>query len=128
MSSRRNICFIGWIAILVSWPGLESLAQKESLKKRDPFVALINSGGKMKTDQELFPADPQKVTVTFDAVLSAILWDEKKPLALINKKIYNQGAVLAEGVVLQKINKADVLLDNNGNPMTLKVRKNPLLK
>lgn len=128
MSSRRNICFIGWIALLVSWPGLESLAQKESLKKRDPFVALINSSGKMKTDQELFPADPQKVIVAFDAVLSAILWDGKKPLALINKKIYTQGATLSEGVILEKIDKNEVTIDDNGNPMILKIRKNTLVK
>lgn len=94
-----------------------------SRKKRDPFVALVNSNGKIKSEREIFP-DLQR-PLLINVSLTAIIWDEKKPLAMINGKIYSEGSFIGgmEGLTLEKIYPNSVILNENGNLATISLRK-----
>lgn len=91
-------------------------------KKRDPFVALVNSNGTIKRDSELFPA-PKLSSALMDIVLKAIIWDEKRPLAMINTKVYSEGMEITKGLKVEKIYPNSVLLSDNGNLITIQLRK-----
>ena len=82
-------------------------------KKRDPFVDLVDASGRIKTGDELFESS-QKVVPT-NIVLKGIIWDKKRSLAIINGKIYGEGATIAEGLVLEKINIGGVILRTRDN-------------
>lgn len=94
-----------------------ALAQKNpetsTVKKRDPFVDLVDASGKIKTEDELFESSQRMVPA--DIILKGIIWDEKRPLAIINGKIYREGATIAEGLVLEKINIGSVILKTQDN-------------
>ena len=94
-----------------------AVAQKDpetgETKKRDPFVDLVDASGRIKTGDELFESS-QKVVPT-NIVLKGIIWDEKRPLAVINGKIYGEGVTIAEGLVLEKINIGSVILRTRDN-------------
>ena len=83
------------------------------VKKRDPFVDLVDASGRIKTGDELFESS-QKVVPT-NIVLKGIIWDKKRSLAIINGKIYGEGATIAEGLVLEKINIGGVILRTRDN-------------
>lgn len=123
--------------ILTSWAGLaflclsfygvlsasaEDRSTEDLPKKRDPFVALVNSNGKIKTGAELF-RPVEKKPLSMNIVLKAILWDEQRPLAMINNKIYSEGKEIAPGLILEKIQPNSVVLNDNGNQVTVQLRK-----
>lgn len=91
-------------------------------KKRDPFVALVNSNGKIKSDDELFPLLQGKRPLSLNVVLNAIIWDDKRPLAMINNKVYSEGKDIG-GIILEKINPNGVVLNDKGNLVTVELRK-----
>ena len=91
-------------------------------KKRDPFVALVNSNGKIKSSDELFPVI-QKKPLSMNILLSAIIWDVKHPLAMINNKVYSEGSEIVTGLRLEKINPASVVLNDNGDEVIVPLRK-----
>ena len=100
----------------------ETIISATDVKKRDPFVALIDSAGKIKSYQDLFPVASGK-PLSADVALRAILWDEKTPAALINNKVYKEGATIVPGLTVEKIAPESVTLSDRGNPVTLKLRK-----
>ncbi|MDP3143146.1 MAG: general secretion pathway protein GspB [Candidatus Omnitrophota bacterium] len=81
---------------------------KLPIKKRDPFVDLVDANGRIKTEDELFEAAQSFTPSTI--ILKGIIWDFKRPLAVINGKIYGEGAVIAEGMILEKIHANSVVL------------------
>lgn len=91
-------------------------------KKRDPFVALVNSNGTIKREDELFPVAKKK-SLSMNIALKAIIWDEKKPLAMINNKVYSEGKEIAEGLKVEKIYPGSVVLNDNGSLVTIQLRK-----
>ena len=92
-------------------------------KKRDPFIALVDSNGKIKSGDDLFPVI-QKKPLSMNIILSAIIWDEKRPLAMINNKVYAEGSDVVSGLKLEKINPSSIVLNDNGNEVTVQLRKN----
>ena len=119
MNSVWGFRMVVIFVLLVVCDGVSIFAQNAQLpKKRDPFVALVNSNGKIKTKDELFPV-LQRKAVTLNVALTAIIWDEKRPLALINKKIYARGGQIAEGLIVEDIQPNSVMLDDNGNRVTV---------
>ena len=93
-----------------------------SRKKRDPFVALVNPDGKIKSQEELFPAAQGK-SLPFNIVVSAIIWDEKRPLAMINNKIYSEGKEIGE-LIIEKIQPNSVIVNDHGAHITIQLRRN----
>jgi len=91
-------------------------------KKRDPFVALVDYTGKIKSYEDLFPTTLKK-PLSADVAVKAIIWDEKRPLAFINNKIYGEGAEIAKDLTIEKINFDSVVLNDQGNAVTVKLRK-----
>ncbi len=91
-------------------------------KKRDPFVALVSTNGKIKTAEELFPVIKSK-PLSMNISVRAIIWDEKRPLVLINNKVYAEGAEIAGGLKVDKIAPNSVTLNDNGNLVTLPLKK-----
>jgi len=81
---------------------------KAPAKKRDPFVDLVDASGRIKTEDELFEAGQKFISSA--VVLKGIIWDKKRPLAVINGKIYSEGATIAEGLVLEKISSEGIIL------------------
>lgn len=77
-------------------------------KKRDPFVDLVDASGRIKTDDELFEAAQSFTPSTI--ILKGIIWDKRRPLAVINGKVYAEGAVIAEGMMLEKIHANSIVL------------------
>ncbi|HOW35911.1 MAG TPA: general secretion pathway protein GspB [Candidatus Omnitrophota bacterium] len=118
-------CFALGFVFLFSVAGVglaENVTNSLQGKKRDPFVALVNSNGTIKRDSELFPA-PKLSAALMDIVLKAIIWDEKRPLAMINTKVYSEGMEITQGLKVEKIYPNSVLLNDNGNPITIQLRK-----
>ena len=91
-------------------------------KKRDPFVALASSDGKIKSKEELFPTS-QKKPLSINIVLTAIIWDERNPLAMINSKVYSKGKEIAPGLTLEEIHPNSIVLNDSGNLVTIQLRK-----
>lgn len=87
--------------------------ETNTVKKRDPFVDLVDASGRIKTEDEWFESS-QRVIPT-NIILKGIIWDEKRPLAIINGKIYGEGATISDGVVLEKINIGSVILKTQDN-------------
>jgi type II secretory pathway component PulC len=101
----------------------EEASQPYEAKKRDPFVALVHSDGKIKTREELFPPPVKKSSLSMNIVLKAIIWDEERPLAMINNKIYSEGNEIAPGLTVEKIQQNSVVLNDNGSLVTIPLRK-----
>lgn len=92
-----------------------------SKMKRDPFVSLIDSTGRIKSKAELMR--PVEVLLPLNILLKGIIWDKKTPLAIINDKIYREGAQIFEGLVLEKINSDSIILNDRGNQVKIYLRK-----
>ncbi len=104
--------------------GAETTSSALERKERDPFVALVDSTGKMKTYEDLFSSStPTKQSLSADMKVKAILWDKQRPVVLINSKIYSEGSVILDGLSVQKINPDSVILNDQGNPVTIILRK-----
>ena len=101
----------------------ETIIFAADVKKRDPFVALIDSAGKIKSYEDLFAVNSGK-PLSVDVALKAILWDEKSPLVLINNKVYKEGATITPGLMVEKITPDGVTLNDRGTSVDLKLRKN----
>ncbi|MFA5060365.1 MAG: general secretion pathway protein GspB [Candidatus Omnitrophota bacterium] len=127
-AKKKVIYFMSLMAFLstIFFPTRTMFGQGEksaaSTKKRDPFVALVNSQGKIKAKEELFPSIAPK-SLSMNIVLKAIIWDEARPLAMINNKVYGQGSEITKGLIVEKINPNDVVLNDNGNPVVIQLRK-----
>ena len=125
MNSVWGFRMVVIFVLLVVCDGVSIFAQNAQLpKKRDPFVALVNSNGKIKTKDELFPV-LQRKAVTLNVALTAIIWDEKRPLAMVNGKIYSEGSMIGgvEGLILERIYPNSILINENGNIETIPLRK-----
>ncbi len=126
MSKRKKKSVSVFTLIFLLTSTAFSFAQEgysaENRKKRDPFVALVNTNGKIKSDDELFPASMGKRPLSLNVVLNAIIWDDKRPLAMINNKIYSEGKDIG-GIILEKINPNSVVLNDKGNLVTVELRK-----
>lgn len=72
---------------------------------RDPFTGRVYSG---------------EASGPIDLQLQGILWDEKKPRALIGGEIVGKGDALGNNVVI-KISKDSVLLNDGTNDLELKL-------
>jgi hypothetical protein len=83
------------------------------VKKRDPFVDLVDANGRIKTEDELFPSSQRVLPQAI--ILSGIIWDEKRPLAVINGKVYGENAKIGEGLILEKIDIDGILLSTSDN-------------
>lgn len=105
---KKNI--IGLVVINFLASSALTLGAEEALsaKKRDPFIDLVDASGRIKTEDELFNSF-QKIP-TASVLLKGIIWDKKRPLAIINGKIYGEGATIFEGLVLEKINMDGIVL------------------
>ena len=108
--------------LLTTFSLAQNPAPPSEKKKRDPFVALVRPDGKIKSSEELFQTvGPKPLSMVVD--LTAIIWDEKRPLAFINGKVREEGAAIAKGLTLMKIHPNSVELSDNGNPVTVTLRK-----
>ncbi|MFZ5800467.1 MAG: hypothetical protein ACOY3D_03695 [Candidatus Omnitrophota bacterium] len=86
---------------------------RDDPKKRDPFVALVDPDGRMRTQDELSRA-PQKI-LPAAIILKGIIWDAQRPLAVISGKVYAEGAAVSADITLEKINKDGVVLKTSDN-------------
>jgi hypothetical protein len=118
----RKLKFAISLLFLLIFGGLAPAAEKGKetapAKKRDPFVDLVEASGRIKTEDELFES-PQTL-LPAAIILKGIIWDQKRPLAVINGKIFGQGATIAKGVVLEKIDRGGIILRTQDNE-TLKI-------
>ncbi|MDP2940173.1 MAG: general secretion pathway protein GspB [Candidatus Omnitrophota bacterium] len=89
--------------------------------KRDPFVKLIDPTGRIKTEAELIR--PAEVILPLNIILKGIIWDKQKPLVIINDKVYKEGAVIFEGLILEKINPDNIILNDRGQKVKINLRK-----
>ena len=117
------LLFIAEFSFVLMGITAEGDEMQQTEKKRDPFVALVDSNGKIKSKEDLFPETRMKRSLSMNINVKAIIWDETKPLALINNKIYSEGKEITEGLVVRKIYRNSIDLDDNGNIVTIPVRK-----
>ncbi|MFH1360311.1 MAG: hypothetical protein ABIJ41_04650 [Candidatus Omnitrophota bacterium] len=117
-----SLIWVYYIQTGICFGQIKEPNSEQGTKKRDPFVALVDPNGNIRSWEELFP---RQVTTPINTTvnLSAILWDEKRPLALINGKIFSEGQEITKGIRLEKINPNSIELNNNGAPMTIVLRK-----
>jgi len=114
---------IGLIFLLIPSIGLaQAVSSSNKAKKRDPFVALVKSDGKIKSAEELFPIAEEK-PLSVHITVNAIIWDEKRPVALVNGKVYPEGAKIAPGVIVEKIDPRSIVVNDNGSLVTIKLQK-----
>jgi hypothetical protein len=106
MKSLILILFL--VIILPALAQGQDSKDKLLIKKRDPFVDLVDASGRIKTEDELFEAAQSFASSTI--ILKGVIWDPKRPLAVINGKIYGEGAIIAEGMVIEKIHTNGVVL------------------
>ena len=119
-SPRISLCFC--LACIAFMPSHASAQNGAVRKKRDPFVALVTPDGKIKTERQLFPPEATP-TLSMNITLKAIMWDERRPLVLINNKVYEEGALIAQDLTVEKILPNSVVLNNQGTPVTMYLRK-----
>ncbi len=113
-----------WLTILsLLSMGFLASAQEISLGaiKRDPFIPLVDNSGRVKTAAELIR--PAEVLLPLNISLKGIIWSKNNPLAIINNKIYRTGAVIFEGLTLEKINPDSVVLNDRGERVKIDLRK-----
>ncbi len=125
MNSQRVGVLVITILILLALSEAKIFAQiNQCPKKRDPFIALVDSNGKIKPPERLCP-DLKKDLVEIDVTLAAIIWDENRPLAMINGKVYSEGSEIGNipGLVLERIYPNSVIINKNGNMVTVPLRK-----
>lgn len=89
--------------------------------KRDPFVPLIDSTGRIKPESELRRS--AEVLLPLNISLKGIIWSPKDPLAIINNKIFREGAMIFEGLTLEKINSDHIILNDRGEKIKIYLRK-----
>ena len=121
---NRNLFIKGGVGFLIMSleVALTSGVFAQEQKRRDPFVALVGSDGRIKTFSELFPVIKEK-PLSMNITIKAIIWDDTRPLALINNKIYPRGGQIAEGLIVEDIQPNSVTLNDNGNRVTVPLRK-----
>ena len=125
-AGRRAAVFFSAAMASAVFFAFGSFAQETNVvenKKRDPFVALVNASGKIKTDDELFPVLKKKTSLSMNITLKAIIWDSTRPVAFINTKNYHEGDEITEGLKIQKINPNDIVLNDNGSLISISLRK-----
>ena len=115
-----GVCFLAVVIAHASVSAEDAFSQEK--KRRDPFVALVSAEGKIKAFSELFPVVKEK-PLSMNIAIKAIIWDDKRPLALINNKIYPEGGQIAEGLTVEDIQPNTVTLNDNGNRVTVQLRK-----
>ena len=86
-------------------------------KRRDPFVPLVNKSGVLirRTDST-FGFEISQLN------LEGILWDEKRPLAIINGKIVGIGDAISKSKVMD-IERKKVYLDFKGKIYELEIKQ-----
>jgi len=119
---KRLILILFLVLVLSAFALGEESKEKAPVKKRDPFVDLVDASGRIKTEDELFSTFQRFVPSTI--ILKGIIWDTKRPLAIINGKIYTEGASIGEGMVLEKIYANSVVLKGQDEQrMTVYLKK-----
>lgn len=78
--------------------------------KKDPFSPPIISTGE-KTGAEVLTG----------VKLEGIIWDEKKPIAIINDKVVGIGDTIS-GAKIIEIKKDEVIFDINGQTVSVKIK------
>jgi len=91
-----------------------------NVPKRDPFVALVNRDGTLRSVEDLFKPDE---AVPIEIKLKGILWGKKQPVAIINDKIFKEGSEITKGVILEKIDVNSVIVNYQGRKITTYLRK-----
>ncbi len=118
-----------WLTIL-SLLSVNALVCGEEISvgdiKRDPFIPLVDATGRIKTAAELIR--PVEVVLPLNISLKGIIWSKDNPLAIINTKIYREGAVIFEGLTLEKINPESVVLNDRGERVKIYLRKKEMEK
>lgn len=89
--------------------------------KRDPFIPLVDSTGRVKEASEL--TRPVQSLLPLNISLKGIIWSKTNPLAIINNKIYKEGDKIFEGLILEKINLESVILNDRGEKIQINLRK-----
>ena len=83
--------------------------------KRDPFLPLVDKKGR--------PVSIVEGGVQFkasDLYLEGIIWDEVKPMAIINDEVVSSGDKI-RGVTIEKIEKDKVILNYQDSSFELKM-------
>ena len=89
--------------------------------KHDPFIPLVDSTGRVKSETEL--VRPAEIFLPLNISLKGIIWSKVSPLAIINNKIYREGDKIFEGLILEKINPDNVILNDRGEKVKIYLRK-----
>ncbi len=89
--------------------------------KRDPFLPLLDAAGREKADSELVRS--AEVNLPLNISLKGIIWSKTSPLVVINDKIFREGDLVFEGLILEKINPGSIILNNRGERIEIVVRK-----
>jgi len=122
---KTSLLALAFLIIVASVGFAQKSPDGQTAKKRDPFVDLVDPSGRIKTEEELFKSFiPDEKVVPTAIVLKGIIWDEKRPLAIINGKVYSQGAAIAEGLILDRINSDSIIIKNKyGEEVRIDLRK-----
>ncbi len=89
--------------------------------KRDPFVPLLDSTGRVKPESEL--ARPAETFLPLNISLKGIIWSKNVPLCNINNKVFHEGDKVFEGLTIEKINPNYIVLNDRGEKVEIYLRK-----
>jgi hypothetical protein len=106
---------------LISSAFAQSPEETVDKTKRDPFIPLVDSTGRVKEASELMR--PAQSLLTLNISLKGIIWSKTKPLAIINNKIYREGDKIFEGLILEQIDPESVILNDRGEEIRINLRK-----
>ena len=124
-SELRKICFLFSVLCFLSSVFCQAQQQEAFIYndggRRDPFLPLIDEGGRYRLDTELvYSSDELK--------LSGILWDPQgRSSCLINNQILEVGEVIG-GFTVVEITKNSVLLSKEGKEHIIRLSEEEITK
>lgn len=118
---KINILILATIIIFITFDLFADNRKNIRTIRRDPFVVLVNRDGTIRSVEDLFRSLDETLPIKIE--LKGILWGKRYPLAIINDKVFKEGSEIAEGVILEKINESNVVLNYQGKKLVTELRK-----
>ncbi len=90
---------------------------------RNPMTPLVGIMGPDYVDESGLEDDPESHKALIRRVVTGIIWDPRKPLAIVDNDVVHEGYVFADGVVVHEIEPTRVLLKDNDMISPLEIKE-----
>ncbi len=128
LNNKRLFRAIVFLAILLSTflnhvIAIESTQEEfvyNSNGKRDPFVPIVDLKSGIRSAEDLL-GRPKEVVIPIKLELKAIIWDESRPLVVLNGKVLTEQDVIpGTDVKVLKINRDHIIVNYGGKESIIK--------